>query len=161
MCFDCVKYDDPQQLTREPDVTFKCIKCHTTAPSRGVAYHVRFFFFYFFLIGTKYWEIQPLYQGGEPIESITGRIGPATIRAKYPRMNTESLAVLELHLASICYEGLTSISVNNNLFNYYKNPSNGHELIRFKHAIDVNPEDPKSIKNHQKTLSAFVGELKR
>lgn len=156
MCEICVQLEDPDKLLNQSATKFRCISCHLTSSTRDQAYYVSLLCLPFLTFTHFIIYIQPLYRNDQPIETVFGTIMPTSIRANYPRMNTDSIAVLELRLSTIRPEGSPYFSVKNDLDPFFINSSEDRQFLYSEFRINVDPENPKSLAAHQNKLAAYV-----
>jgi hypothetical protein len=161
MCGNCIKFNDPENLFEQPDVQFRCISCHLSPQTQKQPFYVSLRFL--FLMNTRFYRVrvQPLYRNMQPIKTIFGDILPTSIRANYPRMNTEPIAVIELRLATIDPVGSPYISVKNDLGPFFKDPRSKQKFFASDFLINIDPEDPKALETHQNVLASYVRMLSR
>jgi len=108
--------------------------------------------------------MQPFFKDNQAITSIKGYITATPIRANYPRMNTESIAIIELRLSTITANGSPFLSVTNDLSPYFTKPhdtkqTDDRKVYQSVFLININTDSSKSLEAHQKKLGNYVKEL--
>jgi hypothetical protein len=88
-------------------------------------------------------------------------IMPPTIRANYPRINTESLAIVNIRLDTIPSAGDPFHAVVNQLAGYFTRPLENRELLHVDIPLNIDPDKSKSLDAHQKILQEFVTHIRR
>jgi hypothetical protein len=105
--------------------------------------------------------MQGLIQLGMPFPETNGfaTLGPLALRGRYPRMDSSSLAIVNIRLTGVPSLSDPAALVHQYLAIYFD--ENPEALFYHLHEFEITPEDPNTLESHQTKLDNAVRAIER